>query len=113
MQTVIELETFIRSAAGLFSERERMAVIDFLAANPLAGDIIPGSGGVRKVRVPAGGKGKRGGARVIYYWYDEDNPLYALLAYGKGRKTDLTPQDAKAVAAFAEAMKAIFRSKSR
>mgnify|MGYP001241825599 CR=1 FL=1 len=113
MQTVAETPTFIKQAAGLFSEDEKAALIDYLASNPLAGDEIPGAGGVRKVRFAVRGKGKRGGARVIYYWYSDDSPIYALLVYGKNQKTDLTPDEAAAVGAFAKAIKAAYRSKSR
>ena len=68
MQTVAETPTFARQADKLFSEDEKRAVIDFLAENPLAGDEVPGTGGVRKLRFGASGRGKRGGARVIYYF---------------------------------------------
>lgn len=68
MQTVAETPLFIKQAAELFSEDERKELIDFLAVNPQVGDEIPGTGGVRKMRFGAKGKGKRGGARVIYYW---------------------------------------------
>lgn len=111
MQTVAEMPLFIRQAAELFNEEEHKELIDFLAANPQAGDEIPGAGGVRKLRFGAKGKGKRGGGRVIYYWYSDDAPIYALLAYGKNEKTDLKPSEAKAVAAFAKAIKAANRSK--
>lgn len=109
MQTVAETPLFIKQAAGLFTDEERADLISFLAANPQTGDEIPGAGGVRKLRFGAKGKGKRGGARVIYYWYSDDAPIYALLAYGKNEKTDLTPDEAKAVAAFAKAIKAAHR----
>ena len=66
---------------------------------------------MRKVRIAAKGKGKSGGARIIYYYYSENAPIYALLAYGKGRKTDLTPEEAKAVANFARQIKATERGK--
>lgn len=112
MQTVAETPMFVRQAAALFTEEERKELIDFLATNPQAGDEIPGAGGVRKVRFGAKGKGKRGGARVIYYWYSDDAPIYALLAYSKNEKTDLSPNEAKAVAAFAKAIKAVYRSKA-
>jgi len=111
MQTVAETPTFVKQAAGLFSEDEKAALIDYLAANPLAGDEIPGTGGVRKVRFALRGQGKRGGARVIYYWYSDDAPIYALLVYGKSQKTDLTPDEAAAVAALAKAVKATYRRK--
>lgn len=83
MQTVAETPIFTKQAAELFTEEERTELIDFLAPNPEVGDEIPGTSGVRKVRFGAKGKGKRGGARVIYYWYSNDAPIYALLAYGK------------------------------
>lgn len=112
MQTVAETPTFIKQAADLFSEDERKELIDFLAANPQAGDEIPGAGGVRKLRFAAKGKGKRGGARIIDYWYSNDEPIYALLAYGKNEKVNLKSEEAKAVAAFAKAIKAAGRSKT-
>lgn len=110
MQTVAETPTFIKQAAKLFSASEKKAVIDFLAANPYSGDLIPNTGGVRKVRVPASGRGKRGGARVIYYVFNEDAPIYALLVYAKNQSVNLTPNEAKAVSAFAEAIKVHYRS---
>ena len=76
----------------------------------MVGDEIPGAGGVRKGRVPAKGKGKQGGARVIYYWYSDDAPIYALAVYAKSVKLNLTPSEKKAVAAFAKAIKAAHRS---
>lgn len=111
MQTVAETPLFTKQTVDLFSENELKELIDFLAANPQSGDEIPGTGGVRKLRFAAKGKGKRGGARVIYYWYSDQAPIYALLAYGKNEKTDLKPDEAKAVAAFAKAIKAANRSK--
>lgn len=66
MQVIAETPIFTRQTEKLFSEDEKRELIDFLAENPLAGDEIPGTGGVRKVRFAASGKGKRGGARVIY-----------------------------------------------
>ena len=86
MQTVAETPTFSRQADKLFSEDEKRELIDFLAEHPLAGDEIPGTGGVRKLRFAAFGRGKRGGARVIYYYLDEAMPVYSLLAYAKTAK---------------------------
>lgn len=106
MQTVVETPTFVRQAAGLLSEEEREALIAFLARDPEAGDIIKGTGGVRKVRVATGGKGKSGGSRAIYFYADSGIPIYLLAVYGKGAQADLTPAQTKAVAAFAAAIKA-------
>ena len=106
MQTVAETPTFSRQSEKLFSEGEKRELIDFLAGNPLAGDEIPGTGGVRKVRFAASGRGKRGGARVIYYYLDETMPLYALLAYAKNAKTDMTPDEKRAASALVAMLKA-------
>jgi hypothetical protein len=109
MQTVAETPTFTRQAGKLFDEDEKRELIDFLAENPLAGDEIPGTGGVRKVRFAASGRGKRGGARVIYYYLDGTMPLYALLAYAKNARADMTPDEKRAVSALASALKAAQR----
>lgn len=102
MLTVAETPTFSRQADRLFSEDERREPIDFLAANPLAGDEIPGTGGVRKLRFGAMGRGKRGGARAIYFYGCENMPVYALLAYAK---SDLTPAERCPVSALASALR--------
>jgi len=70
-----------------------------------AGDEIVGTGGVRKVPYGAKGRGKSGGIRVIYYFYDQGMPIYALLVYGKNERADLTAEQRKIVAAFAAAIK--------
>ena len=106
MLTVAETPTFTKQADDLFDEDEKQSLITFLSLNPLAGDVISGTGGVRKVRFGASGRGKRGGARVIYYYYDVTVPLYALLVYPKNAKTDLTQDDRKAASAFVDAIKA-------
>ena len=106
MQTVIETPTFTRQADKIFSEDERRELIDLLAENPLAGDEIPGTGGVRKLRFAASGRGKRGGARVIYYYLDRAMPIYALLACAKAAKIDMTPEEKRTISAIAAALKA-------
>lgn len=110
MQTVAETPTFTRQASNIFTEDEKQELIDFLAANPLAGDVIPGTGGVRKLRFGSAGGGKRGGARVVYYYLGEDSPLYALLAYAKSARTDLTPEERRTVATLAASIKTQTRS---
>ena len=101
MRTIAETPIFTRQADRLFSEEERQELIDHLACHPAAGDEIPGTGGVRKLRFSALGSGKRGGARVIYFYGGEDMPVYALLAYAKSARTDLTPSERRAVRAVA------------
>lgn len=104
--TVAETRAFARSADKIWSEDERAELVDYLAHNPEAGDVIPGTGGVRKLRWARSGSGKRGGARVVYFHYRPDCPLYLLLAYAKAAASDLGTEEKKAVAAFAAAIKA-------
>jgi mRNA-degrading endonuclease RelE of RelBE toxin-antitoxin system len=106
MQTVAETPTFTRQAEKLFDEDQKQELIAFLARNPTAGDVVPDTGGVRKLRFAASGRGKRGGARVIYYSLDETIPLYCLLAYPKNTKSDVTPDEKRAVSALVDALKA-------
>ena len=62
----------------------------YLAFNPTAGDLIPGTGGVRKVRWGLEGRGKRGGARVIYFYHDMEMPLYLMTAYAKNERENVS-----------------------
>ena len=105
MQTVAETPTFTRQADKLFREDERRELIDYLADNPMAGDQMPGTGGVRKLRFAALGRGKRGGARVICFYGGDRMPIYALLAYAKSARADLNPAERRVVAAIVEAIK--------
>ena len=72
-------------------------MVDFVAANPEAGRVIPETGGIRKLRWGAKGKGKRGGARIIYYFHNESMPVFLLSAYTKGEKTDLSTAERNAL----------------
>ena len=66
---------------------------------------------MRKVRFAASGRGKRGGARIIYYYLDDTMPLYALLAYAKNDQGDMTPDEKRTVSALAAALKATWKEK--
>ncbi|MFC4311791.1 type II toxin-antitoxin system RelE/ParE family toxin [Steroidobacter flavus] len=111
VQTVVETPVFLRHAAKLLGQQEHDELITYLATHPLAGDEIVGTGGVRKIRFAAKGKGKSGGVRVIYYFYDREIPIYALLIYGKNERADLTPDQRKSVASFAAAIKSTRKRK--
>jgi hypothetical protein len=80
--------------------------VNFIALDPEAGDLIPETGGVRKVRWSRPGAGKRGGARVIYFYHNVDRPIYLLMAYAKARKEDLTPEEKRTVRTFTAVLKA-------
>lgn len=70
-----------------------------LVADPKAGDLIPGTGGLRKVRWQGSGRGTRGGIRAIYYWAGAQDVILMLLAYAKSKKEDLTPDQRRVLGA--------------
>ncbi len=105
LQTVAETPTFARRASALLTAEEKEDLIYALARNPLAGVAILDTGGVRKLRWAAQGKGGRSGARVIYFFHDGHSPLYALYIYGKGEKEDLTPDEKRAMRQLASKLK--------
>lgn len=92
MQTIVETSIFIKYAKMIWSDDERIEFINWIAVNPLAGDVIPNSGGCRKVRWSRGGMGKRGGVRVIYYNQLEEGQIGLLIVYSKA-KFDNLPSD--------------------
>lgn len=80
-------------------------MIDTLTRDPMAGDVIPGLGGVLKLRFAPKGRGKSGAFRVIYHVMTRDRPILALLIYGKNEQSDLSPAQRKAVSALAAELK--------
>jgi hypothetical protein len=74
-------------------DEERSELVAFIGANPEAGDVIPETGGVRKIRWALEGKGKRGGAWVVYYYHSGGMPVFLLSAYAKNRKANLSPAE--------------------
>ena len=90
---VVETLEFLSAARRIMPDAERMLLVDYLAYNPMAGDLIHGTGGVRKLRWALEGRGKSGGARVIYFYHDAGMPVFALAAYAKNDRSDLSQQD--------------------
>ena len=74
----------------MFTDEERSELIAFVAANPEAGDIMPDTGGCRKLRWKMAGRGKRGGVRVIYYFYNDELPVFLLNVFAKNEKVNLS-----------------------
>lgn len=95
MYTIAETVQFKAQVDKIWSEDERLAFISFIAENPLAGDVIPQANGLRKVRWQASGRGKRGGARVIYFNLLENGLIVLLSIYTKNEKENLSPQEIK------------------
>jgi mRNA-degrading endonuclease RelE of RelBE toxin-antitoxin system len=94
MHTVIETPAYLASAKDEnVTEEERNAIVSFLALNPDAGDIMPGTGGARKVRFGGRGKGKSGGYRIISFYADESIPVFLLDIYSKDAQANLSMAD--------------------
>ena len=95
MYTISETPTFQAQGAKIWNDTERMAFISYIAENPEAGDIIQGADGARKVRWAAQGKGKRGGARVIYFNLLDDGVIVLIGVYVKSEQTNILPKAVK------------------
>ena len=92
MYTVIETPEFVTWSAKVWTDAERMAFIDWIAEHADTGDVIPGAGGLRKVRWTRAGMGKRGGARVIYFNRLASGEVVLLLVYAKAEFDNLRPE---------------------
>ena len=85
-------------------DAERAELVNYLAYNPTSGDLIPGAGGVRKLRWGLEGRGKRGGARVIYFFHDLDMPLYLMTAYAKNERENVSQAEINTLQKIARAL---------
>lgn len=92
MKTVIESPEFIVWSEKIWSDDERMEFIDWICENSLAGDVIPGTKNLRKVRWSRQGMGKRGGTRVIYFNRISSAEIVLLLVYAKAKFDNLRPE---------------------
>ena len=111
--TVVETPEFIAHTDKVMADEDRQVLIDYLAWNPTAGDIIPGTGGVRKLRWGLEGRGKRGGARIIYYFHSAEMPLFALTAFAKNERADLSQQDRNGLRRLTKLLVDTYRRKRR
>jgi hypothetical protein len=100
--TVREIAAYLARAEKVLTHGEQEAVAEMIARNPTCGVLVEGMGGVRKVRIGASGRGKRGGARVIYYFHGEAMPVCLLALFAKNEKADLTPAERKALVRLVE-----------
>ncbi len=99
---IIETSIFTAFITKLMSDDEYKEMQQALIRCPVAGGIIKGSGGLRKLRWTASGRGKRGGSRVIYYWYKDMETIYMLYAYVKNRQEDVTRDQLKMLSKLVE-----------
>jgi len=113
MYTIVETLQFLKESEKLLNQSEKDGLFDLLARNPDIGDLITGTGGVRKLRFAIGGKGKRSGVRVIYYFYNQINPIFLFDIYGKNQKIDLTEEDKKTLYSIVKEMKKIMKGTTK
>jgi mRNA-degrading endonuclease RelE of RelBE toxin-antitoxin system len=92
---IVETKVFTKQVTELLTDDEYRALQEYLNANPESGDLIIGSGGLRKIRWSINGRGKRGGVRIIYYWAVRKEIILMLLMYAKSDKDDLTSEQTK------------------
>lgn len=93
----IRLPSYERSSRGLFGEDEHQRVESMLVADPRAGAVMKGTGGVRKLRLALPGGGKSGGARVIYYFRQQKARIYLILAYAKRARENISKAERNAM----------------
>ncbi len=110
MQTVAETPMYLKAAEAIFTEAERQVIITSVANDPRCGDVIPGTGGFRKMRAARSGMGKRGGARVIYIFRDESFPVFLAMAYPKNEKKNLSPAESNQLRKRADELFESYRS---
>jgi len=110
-QVIVETPAYLRAVEEFWDIDTQTEFKNFIGVNFLQGDIIPDTGGLRKIRWKGSGKGKRGGTRVIYYFCDENHPIYLLFAYSKNAQTDLTEHEKKLLRRLVLQLKNSFRFK--
>ena len=111
--TVVELTPFIHAVQDVWDDEERAAFTIYIAENYEEGDLIQGTGGLRKIRWKRPGIGKRSGVRIIYYYYDQQAPVYLFTAFTKNEKENLTDEDKRHLAALTGLLKDEIKSKRR
>ena len=99
-QTVVETPAYLTAAQGVLSEAERAEVVTMVAGNPEAGVSL--GGGIRKMRIARPGRGKRGGARVVFLFAGDDVPVFLLTVFAKNEKTNLSAGERTALIAAAK-----------
>jgi hypothetical protein len=99
---IVETRGFTKRIYDLLSDDDYRHLQFELVRNPESGRVIPGTGGLRKLRWSASGRGKRGGARVIYFWHPKSQHLLMLFVYSKNERSDLTAAQRRALRTIVE-----------
>ena len=96
---------YLAWASTIFTQEEQDQIVDVLADNPTIGDVLEGTGGVRKFRFATAGRGKSGGVRIIYYFHSDRIPLYLIGGFAKNEKANLTKAERNALHKWVEIIK--------
>ena len=104
MLAVAETTEYIRRAEKLLGDDERRDIVSHLAKHPKAGELMEGTGGVRKLRWARGGRGKSAGVRVIYYVHSDAMPLYLLTLFAKNERVNLSKAERNDLAAMVDVL---------
>lgn len=110
-QTVAETPSYSVRAAKLLTPTERADIVWTIARQPECGVVIQGTGGIRKMRFGVAGRGKRGGVRVIYFFHNENMPIYMLAIFAKNEKSDLSATERSVLAKLTRSLVSESRSK--
>lgn len=102
--TVVETASYLSKAERILTPQERQAIVDSIAAAPSQGAVVRGLGGIRKMRIGMGGRGKRGGGRVIYWFHSGAYPAVLLWVFAKNEAGDLTAAQSKMLKSVADAL---------
>ena len=109
----METEEFLADVRRILTEDEHDALVWYVAHFPEAGDLIPGTGGLRKLRWIAQGRGKRGGSRVIYYFHDRSVPLFLMAIFAKNVQADISQEERRGLVARLRTLKSDLRQKGK
>ena len=111
LQVVAETAQYLNKAEKLLSAVEREEIVFLIADSPECGELMVGTGGVRKVRFGRQGSGKSGGVRIIYFYYDRDMPIYILTVFAKNQKDNLSKAERNQLKKLTEILVQAYKSR--
>lgn len=111
LQVVAEMASYIKAVNDIWDNETQIEFKNYISQHHTEGDIIPGTGGIRKIRWQSSGHGKRGGSRIIYYVYNESFPIYLLYIYPKNVQINLSEKEKKLFASVISRIKQVLRQK--